>query len=175
MEHLPYLDSLWIGEGRNYNEPPDHWMVEISGIPFGIMSEMLQGGGNPWRGMLYGMTARLPWSGNPTPIWKLWDDFGIQDSRMLGYWDPACPVKTGREDVLTTAYQKPGASLIVVASWAKAKVDCRLQIDWKALGLDPATAKFRAPAIQGLQAETTLDPARPLPVEPGKGWMLIVR
>jgi hypothetical protein len=32
MEHLPYIDRVWIGEGRDYNTPPDYWLVEISGI-----------------------------------------------------------------------------------------------------------------------------------------------
>jgi len=175
MEHMPYLDSLWIGEGRNYNEGPDHWMVEVSGIPFGLFGEMLQGGGNPWRGMLYGMTARLPWSGNPRSIWKLWDDFRIAKSDMLGYWSPDCPVKTGRKDVLATVYRRKGKSaLLCIASWARQPVNCTLEIDWKALGLDPAKAKLHAPAIAGVQSEKVLDPAQPLPVAPGKGWMLII-
>lgn len=175
LEHLPYLDSLWIGEGRNYDEGPDHWMVEISGIPFGLFSEMLEGGGNPWRGMLYGMTNRLPWSGNPRPIWKLWDRFGIADSEMLGYWAKGCPVRTGRDDVLATVYRRKGkAALVCVASWAKEPVDLKLKIDWPALGLDPAKAKLYAPAIEGLQKETLFAPTDALPVEPRSGWMLIV-
>ena len=56
MEHFPYINSLWFGEGYDYDETPDYWLVEISGIPFGLYGEMLKGGGNPWRGMLYGMT-----------------------------------------------------------------------------------------------------------------------
>jgi len=36
----------------------DYWLTEVSGIPFGLMGEMLQDGGHPYRGMLYGMTAR---------------------------------------------------------------------------------------------------------------------
>ena len=118
MELFPYIDSLWFGEGFNYNETPDYWLVEISGIPYGLFGEMLQDGGNPWRGMIYGMTDRLGWGGNPQPIWKVWDNFGIQDARMIGYWDPACPVKTGRKDVLATAYVKQGKTLVAVASWA---------------------------------------------------------
>jgi len=35
MEVLPYVDSLWIGEGFDYNESPDYYMTEICGIPFG--------------------------------------------------------------------------------------------------------------------------------------------
>ena len=50
MEHFPYIDRLWFGEYFDYDAPPDYWLVEISGIPFGLMGEMLQDGGNPWRG-----------------------------------------------------------------------------------------------------------------------------
>ena len=79
LELLPYINSLWFGEGFNYNESPDYWLVEISGIPYGLTGEMLQDGGNRWRGMIYGMTTRLGWSGDPRPIWKFWDDFGIDN------------------------------------------------------------------------------------------------
>ena len=82
------------------------------------MGEMLQDGGNPWRGMIYGMTSRAPWSGDPSAIWKLWDEFGINDSEMIGYWVDDCPVKTGRPDVLATVYKKNGSTLIALASWA---------------------------------------------------------
>lgn len=34
MEHFPYIDSIWFGEGFNYNESPDYWLIEISGIPY---------------------------------------------------------------------------------------------------------------------------------------------
>ena len=62
LEHFPYLDRLWFGEYFNYDFPPEFWLVEVSGIPYGLMGEMLEGGGNPWRGMLYGMTGRsLVW------------------------------------------------------------------------------------------------------------------
>ena len=60
LEHFPFIDRLWFGEGFDYDSPPDYWLVEMSGIPFGLMGEMLEGGGNPWRGMLFGMTNRLP-------------------------------------------------------------------------------------------------------------------
>ena len=57
---LPYFDRIWLGEGSSYNDtPPDFWLVEMSGIPFGVMGEMLQDSGNPWLGMVYGMTQRL--------------------------------------------------------------------------------------------------------------------
>ncbi|MCX5756909.1 MAG: DUF6067 family protein [Candidatus Hydrogenedentes bacterium] len=174
MEHFPYIDSLWFGEGYDYNETPDYWLVEISGIPFGLYGEMLQGGGNPWRGMVYGMTNRYGWQGDPRAIWKLWDAFGIQDARMIGYWDKACPVKTGRTDVLATAYVKQGRTLVALASWAQEPANVTLAIDWAALGLDPSQAKIQAPVVEGFQQERALAVTDPIPVEPGKGaWLFI--
>ena len=174
LELFPFVDSLWLGEGFNYNESPDYWLVEIAGIPYGLFSEMLQGGGNPWRGMVYGMTNRLGWSGNPRPLWKLWDSFGIQDARMIGYWDSACPVKCDHKDVLTTAYVRKGKTLVALASWAKEASSCRLTIDWKALGLDPRKAHLFAPAVDGLQAAALFNPSDELSVAPGKGYLLIL-
>ena len=29
MHLLPYIDSLWFGEGYNYDEPPEYWLVEV--------------------------------------------------------------------------------------------------------------------------------------------------
>jgi len=76
------------------------------------------------------MTARMPWSGNPVPIWKVWDAFGIQDAKMVGYWAPSCPVRTDNEDILATAYIKKDSVLISIASWVEETVNCRLKIDW---------------------------------------------
>jgi len=174
LELFPYVDSLWFGEGFDYNESPDYWLVEIAGIPFGLMGEMLQGGGNPWRGMVYGMTARMPWAGNPSAIWKLWDDFGIREARMLGYWVPDCPVKTDNKDVLATVYARAGRALVAVASWAKGEARCRLEIDWEGLDLRPEKARLVAPAIEGFQPQMTLKPTDEITVPPGRGYLLII-
>jgi hypothetical protein len=180
LEHFPFLDRLWFGEYFDYNgSRPDYWLVEMSGIPFGLMGEMLQDGGNPWRGMVFGMTSRLPWAGDPRPLWRTWDEFGITSSEMLGWWADACPVRTGRKDVLATVYlkreqaTKPRA-LIALASWAPEPADVRLAIDWKALGLDPKTAVLRAPAIDRFQPAVEFRPAEAVRVEPGKGWLLVL-
>jgi hypothetical protein len=97
------------------------------------------------------MTGRLPYSADPRPIWKAWDAFGLAASRMIGFWVPSNPVKTGRQDVLATVYVREGRALIALASWAKAPADVRLAIDWNALGLDPAKAQMTAPPIAGFQ------------------------
>ena len=81
LDRLPYVDRLWIGElFRDYNKR-DFWLVEMSGIPFGLMSEMLDAH-NVFRGMVFGMLPRLPWSGNPVPMWRALDAFGIDQAKM---------------------------------------------------------------------------------------------
>ncbi len=173
LEHFPYIDRLWFGEYFDYDASPDYWLIEVSGIPFGLMGEMLQNGGNPWRGMLYGMTSRLPWAGDPTPIWQLWDRFGIEESEMIGYWSTNCPVNTGNDNVPATVYKRDKTSLIALSSWANKKVNIALNADWEALGIDPEQAVFTAPYIENFQEKNQFKPGEEIPVHPGKGWLLI--
>jgi hypothetical protein len=96
-------------------------------------------------------------------------------SQMIGYWAPDCPVRTNSASVLATVYRKPNKSLVALASWAHQKVNCRLAFDVTKLGLDPAKARLRAPAIPGFQPATTFrSPTDPIPIDPGRGWLLIL-
>ena len=171
MEHMPYLDRLWFGEYFKYEKSPEYWLTDVSGIPFGMMSEMLQDGGNPYRGMLYGMTAREPMESIPSQLWKVWDAFGIKDSRMMGYWVSYNPVKTGRNDILATSFVKDGKVMIAIASWAKKDSDIKLQIDWEKLGIDADKARLTAPDIKGFQEGFSLSPKDKIKVPKDKGFI----
>jgi hypothetical protein len=178
MDHFPYLNRLWFGEYFDYeHNDPAFFLVEVSGIPYGLMGEMLQGGGNPWRGMIYGMTNRMPWTSNadPRPIWKAWDDFGIKGSRMIGYWVKSNPVKTNDTTVLATVYKKDKRAMVSIASWAATDKNIKLSINWKALGIDPARAVITAPYIKNFQPENKFAVTDSIPVQKGKGWLLIVK
>ena len=65
--------------------------------------------------------------------------------------------------------------MIALASWAKEPVDVRLVIDWKALGLDVAQARITAPGIEGFQEARMFGADEAIPVQPGKGWLLVLR
>ena len=94
LHFYPFLSSLWIGEAFDYEgTSPDYYLTEISGLPFGLMSEMLDRGGNPWRGMLFAMTGRLGWLADPRPLWKLFDSFDLAHSRMITFCDAAPAVR----------------------------------------------------------------------------------
>lgn len=178
LEHFPYLNRLWFGEYFDYeHNDPNFFLVEVSGIPYGLMGEMLQGGGNPWRGMIYGMTNRMPWTENadPRPIWKVWDEFGIKGSKMIGYWVSHNPVKTNNKDVLATIYVKDKKVMIAIASWAADDTTVKLNIDWKALGIDPAKATLTAPEITNFQPAKTFGVNDEIQVTKGKGWLLILK
>lgn len=92
---------------------------------------------------------------------------------MLGRWDARCPVRTGRQGVLATAYMQRGATLVALASGAKEPLNGRLQVDWAALGLSAAKTQLEAPAIEHFQPARSFHPDNEMPVPPAKGWVSI--
>lgn len=147
-ELLPYIDRTWIGEGFKADNSVDFWLVEMSGIPFGLLSETLDAR-NPFRGMVFGMLPRLPWSGNPVPLWQLWDSFGMDKATMHGYWDENNPVKTDNANLLATVYTNENKALLVIANWTDLPQKAKISIDEKALGFHPATISL--PEIRDIQ------------------------
>lgn len=169
MEHYPYYDRLWHGEMFDAANPPDYWLVEMSGIPFGLMSEMLEGGGNPWRGMLFGMTQRWPWSGDPRALWKSMDAFGITDAAFTGWWDPACPVTTDDPDVRASVYERDGRFMIALASWAPEPRSVHIRMRTGR----PLPGRLTAPRIEGFQEAAAFDAGAPVLIPPGRGILLV--
>ncbi|MGW8888755.1 glycoside hydrolase domain-containing protein [Streptomyces sp. NPDC055749] len=166
-ELMPYTDRLWLGELFDYeNTDPAYWLVELSGIPFGLMGEMLEGGGNPWRGLVFGMTARAPMT-DVRPLWRAFDELRLPEAELTGWWAEAPPVSTGRPDVLASTWEGPGGTATALASWAAQPVECVLS------GADGPVAAY-APAIEGFQPERSFAAGEPVPVDPGRGWLLSV-
>lgn len=168
MEHFPFIDSLWYGEGFDYDgATPDFWLVEISGIPFGLTSDMLRYAGMTpfhFRGMLFassnrwqdslGPTSEPPSPFDPRDIWALWNSFSIGSSTMYGWWlaeeGGSVPVVTNSTDVLCTVYKNSGTALLVLANFGSAQ-SVVLKYDWELLGLSPDHMRLRAPALKPMQ------------------------
>ncbi|MEG2066908.1 MAG: DUF6067 family protein [Tannerellaceae bacterium] len=153
LELLPYVDRTWMGEGFAASNTADFWLVEMSGIPFGLMSETLDAR-NTFRGMVYGMLPRLPWSGNPIPLWNVWDQFGMKSAVMRGYWDERCPVKTNNANLPATVYLNGDKALVVIANWTDTPQSAQITLDEKLLGFTPTT--FTLPEIRNTQWEGSL-------------------
>ncbi len=176
MDLLPYLDKVWIGEARNYDRLPDHWLIEVSGIPFGLTGQMLEGGGNPWRGMVYGITTRAGWTPNPpTEIWKFWDLHKIKDKTMIGYWDKECPVISNNLSVKATIYKGVEETIISVANWAADNQAVSLAVDWSKLGMDPQKATIYVPGIKDFQDEQKGILLNKLTIPGKKGYLILIQ
>jgi hypothetical protein len=174
MEHMPYITRLWFGEYFEYDLGPDYWLTEVSGIPFGLGGEMLEKGGHPYRGLVYGMTSRIYGNVDPRPVWKLFDEFDIANSEMLGYWVDNSPVKTAVMNIKSTVYVHKNRVLIAIGSWSEKDENVSLQIDWDKLGMEKNKTRLFSPEIEGLQAGDTFNIDRPVPVEKNQGLILVL-
>jgi len=168
MDLLPYFDLCWIGEGRNYDHPADNWLIEVSGIPFGLSGQMLQGGGNAARGMVYGMTNRPGWSGpDASRFWKLWDNYNFESKEMIGYWDPSSPVKTDNPQVKATLYKGTDLSIVSVAGWGDSDqtVNISISMPYK---------RIYTPEISDFQPFADIDLSKPLQIPKGGGFIFVI-
>lgn len=174
---LPFLDSLWIGEGFDCRKmPADAILTEVSGLFYGNTSQMLEGGGNPYVGMLYAMNNRYGWGVcNADRIYRVWDDFGIQDAQMLGYWHSRCPIRTDNPDVLVTVYQKEDALLAAVYNFSEKAQTFRYDIDPGKLPFRPGrkeTIRLYAKERRKLRRAANLQGPNTLPGRDGVLFLL---
>ena len=63
---------------------------------------------------------------------------------------------------------------IAVASWAAEPVDVKIDLDWEAVGLDSVRATVAIPGIELFQDALESPSLDALPIEPGKGWIVVV-
>lgn len=180
-EFFPYVDKLWFGESFLYDKmTPANWLVESSGIPFGLTGDMLFRGGNRWLGMQYGMTVRYPWftegvNCDPRPVWKIWDEFGISDATMLGFWEESPAVSTSDNAVKVTSYRKQGRVLLSIGNYSDEAKEVHLIIDWKQLGLDSRNVSLVAPAIKDMQPAHKWKVDDSIRIEARKGWLIYLQ
>ena len=175
IDLYPYFDLLWRGEGFSNNTPPDFWLIERSGIAFGIAGEML-GRGNPFRGLLFGMTDRAGWGGGPVGLWKFFDEVKLGDAELLGWWDDACPVRvTGEADVKASVWKGKTHTVLVVANFARQPRTATFAFDAVKLGFDGTKVAWSLPGIDPFQkAGGAPDFTKPVEVPAEGGFILAV-
>ena len=177
LELYPYYDLLWHGEGFRADTPPEFWLVERSGVPFGLLGQYL-GKGNLLKTLVFAQTDRSGWGGNPRPMWRFFADVGLADAELIGWWDDACPVRVegeGAADVKATVYRMKGKAVIAVCNFGKEKRTVSFKVDWKALGLDAAKAKASIPEINGVQKAGAFDVSAARTFAPDEGAAVLLR
>jgi hypothetical protein len=174
MDLLPYIDLTWIGEGRDYSRMPDHWLIEQSGIPYGLPGQMI-GEGNPWKGMVFGESNRLGWGGNPCPLWKFWDQYDIIGKEMIGFWDKKNnPLSVNNDLVKATLYKGNKESIISVAAWGSTDQVCNIKVDWNKLGYDEKEYIFYLPEIQDFQQAQIFPSLQSMKISQNKGFLIVI-
>ncbi len=176
MDLLPYFDLVWIGEGRDYDRMPDHWLIEVSGIPFGLTGQMLQGGGNPWRGMVYGITNRAGWTKwPPSHLWDFFDEHHFSEREIIGYWEKGCPVTCSNPLIKASVYNSKDDVIISVANWSKNNENTSLAIDWEGMKLDPDQIDIIVPEIIDFQEEGVEVTLNNMVIPGGKGYLILLK
>lgn len=171
-ELYPYVDKCWIGEGFDYDESPEFWLTEISGIPFGVMSEMMDSG-NQYRGLLFGMTNRLGWETNesdPLNIWRIFDDYHLDKAELVGWWDDRNEVVLSNPVVRATEYRLGEEKYIAIANFSSDEQQTDIYI--KGDVLKTGEYYFYAPPIERFQREQTV--MNKIKLGGGKGMFLIM-
>ena len=94
---------------------------------------------------------------DPRDIWALQSSFGIDQSRMVGWWveleedegQEALPVRSNVDGVKATTYVRKGTSaLIVLANFGSTPSSVQLSFDWAVLGLNASAVTLRAPGLR---------------------------
>lgn len=160
MSILPYMTNLWFGESFDYEKSsPDFYLTEISGLLFGLPGQMLANP-NQYRGIVYGMTSRCGWQGNPQNIWEFLDEFGLYGLKIEYYPQNIVlpfdlpPEAKVRYSVFSN---HAGKKFIALASW-----------DERELHLQLTDRKWQVKAIADFQESVSGQ----IVIHPGKGVIL---
>ncbi|MFC1640185.1 glycoside hydrolase domain-containing protein, partial [Gemmatimonadota bacterium] len=119
------------------------------------------------------MTARMYGNVDPRPVWQMMNEFGIDESRMLGYWLENTPVTTDHSRILATTYVRPDGLLIALASWSDQDETVNLTVDPSTLS-GASAMSAHAPEVEGLQAAADVDLSRVV-VPANQGLFVLVR
>lgn len=87
------------------------------------------------------------------PIWNAWEDFEIEDAVWVPYFANDPRVQTTSDDLLVSFYTNRDRAIFVVSNQTGNRIQARLKLDRKGLGLPPGTL----PAQDILGGQTTVE------------------
>ena len=111
-------------------------------------------------------------------MWSFFEEVGLADAELIGWWDDACPVRVegdGAADVKATVYRMKGKAVIAVCNFGKEKRTVSFKVDWKALGLDAAKTKASIPEIKGVQNAGAFDVSAARTFAPDEGAAVLLK
>lgn len=96
-----------------------------------------------------------------SPVWKAWDNFGIETAEFIPYWQNSPLVTSSNPDVVVSFHRKAGSILVAAATAKRQQPTAVITIDMAALGLDPKLLKITT-------GEGSPIPNLPVPDKDGK-------
>ena len=147
--------------GRNLGVPAE-FLVFAEPKPFTTMDALALG-------ILHDVPVRPSGFGSfldqVAPVWKLWEDFGIDQAALYPYWKGCPGVHASPEEVKVTVHRHPrNGALVSVVNTGKTPHDVTVDTDLSWFGLagrslDVIDAYRRTPeALHGGRASFTLQP-----------------
>jgi hypothetical protein len=127
-----------------------------------------------WGGLGTNMSAVLasPEVQEVVPVWRFWNDWGIGDTQMIGWWEEDVPVTTSDPLVKATAYVKADLSMLIALGNFGAN-ETTVTLTFK----DGKARKLSARAIEAYQPAREFDVGAGsdishVPVQAKGGWLL---
>ena len=122
------------------------------------------------------MTKRVYGNYDPSGLWRLFDQFGIAESRMLGYWVENVPLKVpDAASLKSTLYLHDDRALLAIGSWSDQDQRVSLEIDWEALGWKAEDYQVHAPDIDDFQAAQDWELDKNILIPAEQGLILVIK
>ena len=177
VDVIPFANKLYMSKGFDLSRDPDYVLTEVSGLIFGMTADSHYDAGVS-RSLVYGM---MPKFGEDEAISralgdinKIFNDFGIENATMKGFWDKTNPVKVDNAKVYCTSYLN-GGDMIAVFYNANDKtttfeVGVENKFNFTTLG-----KKVYAPQIEGMQSEKKVSFGKPMKLKAHSGLIVYVK
>jgi hypothetical protein len=152
MQLLPYIDKIILGADFALSREPDYYLTELSGLLFGLTTTIV-GLTNPYLGMLHGMSAQAGiGEGDPSIIYDIWNKFGLEGSRIMGYWMDNPPIIADNAEVKITTYAKKDSCLAVFYNFSEKPLNVVFGINPEILGFSTLNKQIRIVTTKGKKA-----------------------
>ena len=109
-----------------------------------------------------------------TPVWRAWEQFGIEDAEFIPYWKHDPRIQTSHPDVVASVHLKPGTLLLAAATSKRVQPEATITLDLPALGIAPdASVRDAQGELVTAQKDETGRITLPFPGKFNSGYLKI--
>lgn len=174
---LPFLDKVWLDRSfEGVIDDPSGILFEASGIPYGISATGPENS-SVIKCLMFAMLPKYGLDQNTSislgSIYKILNNFEVENATFYGHWDSRNPFLTDNPSVLCSCYKNGENMLVVVYNFSNKKVEFELGIESK-LGYTSKGKKVYAPRISGEQRARKLNLGKSKKLKAGAGMVFMI-